>query len=218
MEYFFQYYIEEFSNEDILLANTQITSNKTTVGELDFLLRNRFSQGISHVEMVYKFYLYDPSIPSETNRWIGPNRRDSLVMKLKKLEEQQLPLLYRPETQPVLEQLHISAEEIGQKVCFKANLFVPYSLLEKPFARINPDCVQGFWIPAEQFTEQEFGQHLFYSPNKADWPVDPHNNTYWLSFTRISKQLALLLNQKKSPLVWMKKRSGEYQRFFLVWW
>lgn len=218
VEYFFKYYLEQFSNEEILLANTQITSNKITVGELDFLLRNRFSQSISHVELVYKFYLYDPSIPSETDRWIGPNRRDTLVKKLKKLQEQQLPLLHRLETQPLLKQLHISPEEIGQMICFKANLFVPYSLLEKPFARINPDCVQGFWLKAKEFTEQEFGDHLFYSPKKANWPVAPEKNTCWFSFDLIREQLSLLLDQEKSPLVWMKKRTGEYKRFFLVWW
>ncbi len=218
VEYFFQYYIEQFSNEEILLANAQITSKKTTIGELDFLLRNRSSQSISHVELVYKFYLYDPSIPSETDGWIGPNKRDSLVKKLKKLQEHQLPLLYRPETRPLLEQLQIRPEEVGQKVCYKANLFVPYSFLEKSFSRINPECLQGFWIKSEEFTEEEFGNHLFYSPKKADWPVSPEKNTCWFSFDRIREQLSLLLDQGKSPLVWMKKDNGEYQRFFLVWW
>jgi len=50
-----------------------------------------------HLEIIYKFYLYDPSIGlTQLDHWIGPNRRDSLVKKLTKLKQKQLPLLYHP--------------------------------------------------------------------------------------------------------------------------
>ena len=40
-----------------------------------------------HLEIVYKFYLYDNTIgTSEIDHWIGPNRNDSLREKLEKLK------------------------------------------------------------------------------------------------------------------------------------
>ena len=44
---------------------------------------------ILHLELVYKFYLYDKNLgEKEIERWIGPNRSDSLLEKyLVKVQE-----------------------------------------------------------------------------------------------------------------------------------
>lgn len=217
IEYFFAYYIKNFTEQELLAANVQISSEKITVGELDFLLKDPTGL-VSHIELVYKFYIYDPSFASEEERWIGPNRRDSFQRKLKHLRDHQFPLLYRKETQPLLDRLKIKPEEILQQVCFKANLFVPKQLLNYSFSEVNPECIIGYWIKYEEFTEEEFGSAVFFSPKKADWPKDPAQNKKWESFSEIKEQLQTLLDRKKSPLVWMKKASGEFERFFLVWW
>ena len=36
-----------------------------------------------HIEMQYKFYLYDESFENEIDRYIGPNRNDTLVLNCK---------------------------------------------------------------------------------------------------------------------------------------
>lgn len=218
IEYFFSHYIEHYTPEGILANNVQIINDKTTVGELDFLIKHTESQEVFHIELVYKFYLYDPSFASEKERWIGPNRRDSLVKKLHRLKNHQFPLLYRIETQPLLEDLGLDINEIHQRLCFKANLFVPFPLLGHALPLINNECVKGFWIQTADFTETAFGRSFFYTPQKADWPREPKSNNIWFSFSQISEVLQPLLEQKRSPLIWMKTGKEEYARFFLVWW
>jgi len=80
----------------------QIQEDNRTVGELDALY---YDHGTPvHLEVAYKFYLYDtlnePADPLA--RWIGPNRKDNLSLKLRKMADRQFPLLHHPATQPYL--------------------------------------------------------------------------------------------------------------------
>lgn len=218
MEHFFKIGIERFSEEEILAHNQQIFSEKQTIGELDFLLKHKGSKKITHVELVFKFYLYDPEIPLEQHRWIGPNRKDSLVQKLERLRQRQFPLLHHSCTAPLLNSLQLSAENIDQKLCFKACLFVPYEMQEQNFEQVNPMAIQGFWIKNRAFTSARFKNVLFYSPQKPDWPIFPEDNSSWVDYSTIKKQLESMLKVERSPLIWMKTPKGDFQRFFIVWW
>lgn len=218
MEQFFKLYVERFSEEEVLAHNEQIFQEKQTVGELDFLLKHRRTGSITHVELVYKFYLYDPEITSEELRWIGPNRKDKLAKKLERLRQQQFPLLHHTSTEKLLERLGLSSTTIFQKLCFKASLFVPLEMESQKFRSINPAAIQGFWIRSAEFTTARFGDALFYSPQKQDWPILPGENVSWVSFSAIREEIEVMLQKKRSPLVWMKTTGGNFQRFFVVWW
>ena len=216
-ESFFHYYITRFSEEEIIAHNVQVEKEKITVGELDFLLKNPFSGKISHVELVFKFYLYDPSIGEGIECWIGPNRRDTLVKKLERLKSHQFPLLQKSETRSLLNRLEIPHEQIEQKLCFKANLFLPLGW-KKELPEISRECIRGFWINSSNFTEKVYGEYQFFSPRKPHWFIPPEKGTTWYSFSEIKIILSDFLEKQKSPLVWMKKNENEYHRFFLVWW
>lgn len=219
MEMFFKYYVTHFSHEEILAHNEQIIFEKKTLGELDFLLKNSETGKISHVELVYKFYLFDPEISGDNAKWIGPNRRDSFPKKIERLKNRQFPLLHRKETLPLLKSLEIDSREIVQKLCFKAHLFLPKKWMEKrDFKEINPETISGFWIRASEFTKESFGKAVFFSPKKQDWPIHPRHNDTWLNFEEINPQISDLLRRKQSPLVWMKTEEGSFHRFFIVWW
>ena len=219
MEDFFATYIMHFSSEEILLRNQQIIFEKETLGELDFLLKDPFSEEVTHVELVYKFYLYDSdSGKSEIEHLIGPNKRDSLMKKLMRLQKRQFPLLFHPVTQALLATKGISAEEVHQKVCFKANIFLPKQIKEIKFSEINPDAVAGCWIKASEFNFETYGKNAFFTPVKKYWPVLPQHNTSWLTFKEIAPQINELLKKHFSPLVWMKAADGRISRFFVVWW
>ena len=88
MEHFVLLDLQASEHTHLISSNVQIFNGKTTIGELDCLL---IQAGIPiHLEIVFKFYLYDPALPQELHRWIGPNRNDTLIFKLKKLKEKQL--------------------------------------------------------------------------------------------------------------------------------
>lgn len=214
MEQFVMFELEKDESVQILRSNIQVFHEQITIGELDCLLNQ---SGVNiHLEIVYKFYLYDPSISTELERWIGPNRNDTMVLKLNKLKERQLPLLYRPETTGLLNELKIKSDEIQQRVYFKAQLFVPLNSQETLYEFVNQDCIIGFYIRQKDL--DLFENHSFYIPSKLDWVVGPHLDVTWLSTLAFQETISELLATHRSPLCWMKSDDGKLQKFFVVWW
>lgn len=219
MEHFFACYVSHFTSEDIVLQNQQIIENKETLGEIDFLLKDSATGQVSHVELIYKFYIYDLETGiSEMDHLLGPNKRDSLNRKLERLQKRQFPLLFREATKKVLSSLDIDPQDVVQKMCFKASVFLPKEIKKSSLKDINPAAVTGSWIRASEFTFDDYGENAFFTPKKRYWPVQPELNKTWFSFEEIKEQTNLLLNRKFSPLLWMKTPQGSYQRFFIVWW
>ncbi|WP_340199614.1 DUF1853 family protein [Ascidiimonas sp. W6] len=214
IEQFVLFELEQDESTQILKSNIQIFSNQITIGELDCLIKHL--EAPIHLEIVYKFYLYDPSNSTELHRWVGPNRNDSLVLKLHKLKEKQLPLLYHPETAKLLNKLNIKLTEFKQRVFFKAQLFVPFNFLESSFKFVNRDCINGFYMKPSDL--KLFKNHTYYIPSKLDWVVAPHLAVTWISAQTFQRSISALLASHKSPLCWMKSPEGKIQKFFVVWW
>ncbi len=218
IESFFSYSIRHSDRYNIVAGNIQIIENKTTLGELDFILLDRIKNSYIHVEVVYKFYIYDPTFQNELERWIGPNRRDTFLYKLSKLKKKQLPLLFHPQTKIKLKELGLKPIDPLQKVCFKALLFVPYNYRQNIYPIINNACIAGYWISFSQFLSSEFKQYEYFIPDKLDWPVEPSKNKAWCSYKEIIESLRITIIKEKSPLIWIKKNSNTFERIFVVWW
>lgn len=204
-----------YSDITVLAENIQIQNGTTTVGEIDCILKQNHKP--IHLEIIYKFYLYDERVgTTELDHWIGPNRRDSLVSKLTKLKEKQLPLLYNSKTKPLLKKLNIQLEDIQQQVCFKAQLFIPFKIKSTSFKLLNKECLQGFYIG---FNELEmFTANKFYIPTKANWLQEIQTHTNWLTYHQFLPKVESILKKQSAPLCWMKQPNGEVQKFFVVWW
>ncbi len=207
----------EFSQDQsihILKENTQIISNKTTLGEIDCLLLQD-NQPL-HLEIAYKFYLYDASVGiTFLDCWIGPNRRDSLVLKLNKIEKKQFPLLYSEACQHLLECLDLNIDVIQQRSFFKAQLFIPYqSTID--FIELNKDCVQGFYINLSELSS--FKDCKFYIPKKLDWLIEPHSQVDWMNYQKVQERIKEFHEKKSTPLCWIKYPNGEIEKLFVVWW
>lgn len=218
VERFFEWIIQKNPNYKLLAGNMQISRNKITLGELDFLLEDLINQQVYHIEMVYKFYVYDPSLTSEMDRWIGPNRRDTLLQKTEKLKEKQFPLLFKPETDDLLNLLDLNSINILQQACFKANLFVPKELQNQQFPEINNKCVAGIWLHFEDFNSTGYRDFQFYAPKKQDWPILPKHGEIWVNHSEIITQIENSFANKKAPLIWVKKPGNKFERLFVVWW
>jgi len=206
--------LETCESTELLAENIQIQKNKRTLGELDTLLLADTLP--MHLEIVYKFYVYDDTLgDTEIERWIGPNRKDSLTEKLTKLQEKQLPLLYSQDCKLTLNALELDHINFEQQVLFKAQLFVPYQKSVN-FENVNEDCVYGFYITIAQL--QLFKNYQFYIPSKLDWFLVPHENVDWLAYSNFRRESQAFLDNKQSPLFWMKSDTGELVKGFLVWW
>jgi hypothetical protein len=214
--------VERFVTEELkqnpkvkfLIENEQINHNNITIGELDAIFVEDHSP--IHLEIQFKFYLYDASLGStDIECCIGPNLRDSLTEKLNKLQQKQLPLLYKPETKPLLDRLNLKAEEISQNIYFKAQLFLPYGE-DITFQNLNKNCVYGFYFNFNALNQ--FKDCKFYLPKKIDWLLEVNTNVNWNALEAIKPKLEVYYSEKYSPLVWMKFPNGEITKCFVTFW
>ncbi|WP_298880052.1 DUF1853 family protein [uncultured Polaribacter sp.] len=207
--------LEQDKSISILCENVQIQKEKITLGELDCILKKEEKH--IHLEVIYKFYLYDATVGEiEIEHFIGPNRKDSLIEKLSKLKNKQLPLLYSKECKAYLKTINLNTKKIEQQVYFKGQLFVPYTAKDLQLSTLNQDCVTGFYINQKELLL--FKDCKFYMPNKKDWIVIPHKNVNWLNFEAFKNLSDDYMQRKSSPLCWVKKQNGELIKIFLVWW
>ncbi|SDR91561.1 hypothetical protein SAMN05216503_1381 [Polaribacter sp. KT25b] len=215
IERFVSYQLEQEKSIKIISENIQIQKEKITLGELDCIILK--DNKPIHLEIIYKFYLHDNAVgETEIEHFIGPNRKDSLVEKLTKLSEKQLPLLYSNECVHYLKSINLNVDEIEQEVYFKAQLFVPFLEENIILEELNQDCIVGFYINKKEL--EQFKDSKFFIPNKKDWLIIPHQNVDWLNFNQFKEKSTEYLEREFSPFCWMKFFNGEIKKFFLVWW
>lgn len=208
------YELSQDSTITILKENLQIIDNKTTLGELDCLL---YKNGTPiHLEIAYKFYLYDTSVGTDfTDHWIGPNRRDSLMLKLQKMREKQFPLLHKGVCKAILGDLNLNNKEIQQQTLFKAQLFIPYHS-KIALESFNEKALQGYYLNFNQL--KLFVNSKFYIPRKLDWLIKPHAHVDWLTFDRAKNNIEEFHQKNSCPLCWVKHPNGEIEKVFVVNW
>lgn len=110
-----------------------------TLGELDFLLRNRMTGQIEHWEVAIKFYLGEADFFA--NQWLGLNRRDSLGRKINHLHQHQFDID------------HIDGQTIEtRRAIIKGRLFYPIdSLASEDSARPDNFSIPS-WVSDEHLT------------------------------------------------------------------
>ncbi|MDA7744460.1 DUF1853 family protein [bacterium] len=207
--------INASANFNVLYENVQILEVKRTIGELDFIIENNLNNDIIHLEVAYKFYLYDPSISIDpTRNWIGPNRNDSLVEKLEKLKSRQFPLLQHPVLESMLKNIEIS--KVKQALCFMHSLFIPFDFNGTLDPLYKP-AIKGYYLSLDKFRSIDHSTKNYHLPKKIDWGIDPKENSTWSSFDQIEKQISLSIGENQSALCW-QKQGNLYSVFFIVWW
>ena len=203
------------SNYTVLANNLQLLDGDHTLGEIDFILQENASKKLIHLELAYKFDLFDPCFPfDEKENWIGPNKNDSLIEKLDKLNEKQFPLLHHKSAKAALKNLDISNAE--QNLCLLASLYLPYDY-KGNIGESFKKAVKGYYLGLEQFAELNDSEKSYYLPVKSEWGLDPSGNQTWTDFQSLKDAIKSSLESKKSPLCWQKHNS-EYSEFFIVWW
>ena len=218
IEYVFKQLLEHSEVYQIVLHNLQVKEREITIGEIDFILKDKIIGKLIHVELTYKFYLIDPEISDPIHRLIGPNKRDNFVSKLEKIKYKQFPLLHSEQGTKVLQNLKLNHSEIGQQSCFKAQLFRPFSKSEIDIKPLNKKCVVGYWLKIADFNQDYFAKAEFYMPTKSEWVIMPNNQVDWKKHSEIKIEINQFLIKEKSPMIWMKKSSTEFEKLFVVWW
>lgn len=208
---------EEFSNDtrfQLIDSNIQFNFEGRTIGEMDFLVK--FNDIVYQVECSYKFYLYDPTINGDTvNRWIGPNRKDALILKLNKLIEHQFTLYKNDGVKGfLLKKYKIETQPIPRSI-FKGQLFLP--LDNAKISGLNKNALAGFYLTLNQLKEN-YSDAKFHQLSKYEWLLEPITTVEWKSIDNILPYIEEQHQKKNSPMLWMKKPNGVINKCFIVWW
>jgi uncharacterized protein len=133
--------LEDLLGWEVLLKNQPIRNNGITLGELDFIVRNPVDQAIEHHEIAVKFYLGYRGDHPATPLWYGPNAKDRLDLKSRRLIDHQSRLAQKPETRALLESLEIAPPK-------RARIFMPGYLFHPAGDPIPPpvDHLRGEWL------------------------------------------------------------------------
>ena len=207
--------IKSSSNYKVLYENIQVIEEKKTIGELDFIIQNLITKQLIHMELAYKFYLFDPNISSEPiNNWIGPNRNDSLQEKLAKLKRKQFPLLYHQAAKSNFADIEI--EDVSQVLCLLVSLFIPYQY-KASFSPIYEKAIKGYYLDFDTFTSLDNSAKNYYIPSKKEWGMEPSENEIWTNFKGVEKYIHTRINETQASLCWQKYKDS-YSTFFIVWW
>ena len=217
VEYFFKHYLENYTEFSISKENIQIFKGTRTLGEIDYILQK--SKQSYHIELAYKFYLYNPNQSTEElENWIGPNKKDALLTKVDKLKHKQFPLLKTKEAIEALEMPHETHKNILQQRCFLGQLFIPKDYMNYVFKEIDPQAIVGYYESYTVFLKTNHSDLSYYIPSKQNWLVPPELHTTWLPFEDIHNALKHDIAQKKATLLWSKHISGKTNSLFITWW
>ena len=203
------------TNYKVLYENVQLIEAKRTLGEIDFIIENEDTNQRIHLELAYKFYLFDPSISSEPiDNWIAPNRNNSLQGMLEKLKRKQFPLLYHQAAKSKLENIEIN--ELSQAVCLIANLFIPYEY-KAIFAPAYTQAIKGYYLNMDTLISLDKTTISYHIPSKKEWGMDPAGNEIWTDFNDIEGGIRASMEEERAVLCW-EKCDDAYSAFFIVWW
>ncbi len=214
MEFFMQMYLIA-RDYKVLAQNLQVIANKLTLGELDFIIENQTGERI-HLEMVYKFYLYRPELEGNwIERLIGPNAKDALTEKVKKLSTHQFPMLQHPETEKMLHAIDILPTSLKQQFSFKAQVYIPLGL-KLQHLKIPHRLIAGYYYTLDQLLQLKDEETTFYIPSKNDWVGAP-TSVQRLSFDHFFDSAKIRLTQCRSFKFWIFKPDGVLSAF-ATWW
>jgi len=207
--------IKSSANYKVLYENVQLIEDKKTIGEIDFIIEEIATSQVTHLELAYKFYLFDPSISEiPINNWIGPNRNDSLREKLEKLKQKQLPLLYHNCAKAKFKNIEI--DKVSQAICLFVSLFIPYEF-KGSFSPIYEKAIRGFYFNYETFSSLDNSSKEYHLPPKKEWGMNPSENENWTGFGGVEAFIKTGVQEKQASLCWQKCEDS-YLAFFIVWW
>lgn len=145
-ELLIEYWLSHWRRMALQASRLPLMGVDRSIGEFDFLFRDRFLDIDYHWETAVKFFLRyrHNQAPDE---WLGPNPRDTLPSKYNKVFSHQLILSAMPEAQAVLRRLGIAS--LQPKAFFKGYLFEHIGDGTKSPQTfppdISPDHLTGWW-------------------------------------------------------------------------
>lgn len=173
-----QFFIDADPALELIAANLPVREKGRTLGEFDLIYYSKTNRQHYHLELAVKFYLgLSGTSTQRQDHWWGPNCKDRLDLKLKRLFEHQCLLSDQQQGRKELQQF--TKQPIEREIAVKGMLFYPVDSSQQPQG-IDVDHQRGAWLSLDQF--------------KAISISGP----YWKLLTR-SQWLSPAVHQQSSP-------------------
>jgi len=144
------YWLSVNTRFELIGRNLQVIEQGRTLGELDFIVRDRAEDKCLHWEVAVKFYLGLGDTALQRN-WLGPGKRDRLDLKVSHLLNRQSKLGTHPQVREWCDNRGIRLD--ASAVILKGRLFYPmHSHGPDVFPpNANPRHLRSRWFTLSQF-------------------------------------------------------------------
>ena len=162
--------LEQSETLSLLASHLQVVDDSgRTLGEMDFLLRDRSSGEAYHLELAVKFYLAYPK--AAVWDYPGPDPRDNWQRKLERLQTHQLRLSEDPYARRVLVE-RFAIKELAVRQLIYGRLFGPMGAQECPWPEgMRADGLRGRWLYCSEWSHWMTGASELRVIPKPLWPV-----------------------------------------------
>lgn len=148
------FWLQQWPRMRLLASRLPVSDGQRVVGEFDFLFFDRYREQTFQWECAVKFFLRTDQSQDRYD-WLGPNPRDSLAGKYRKVFDKQLRLAALPEAQALLAARGI--DRPCPQAFIKGRLFYPAAGDWQRDQPIPPDTspqhLRGWWCHSDR-TEQ----------------------------------------------------------------
>ena len=152
-EHLFGEAMKEEEEIEIIYKNLQLNDTERTIGEIDFIVKNKRSGLYYHIEFAQKYYL--KTIKENHPIFLGPSKKDWYKNKLRKLLEDQLMITISKKDYLPLDLSKIVFTRIP---IMKGSLFYPIEEYDIDRASFK----YGWWTDFDQLSISMLSkQHLF---------------------------------------------------------
>ncbi|EAT11814.1 DUF1853 family protein [Bermanella marisrubri] len=167
-ERLWQFFFSYHPQWNLLADHVQIIHEKQTLGELDLIVRNP-EHDIVHIELATKWYLQAPGhTGANTHDWLGPQTKDRLDLKIKKLKDKQFPFAQHPQVIDHLKTNNLPLPQ-AQRLVMKGGLFTQ---LGEDFTlpSCTPPTIEVFpWCHHQTLGSWTRDSHLYCLLEKHEW-------------------------------------------------
>lgn len=149
-EQLLSFYFAEYPRFTLKAKNLQANATKRTIGEYDFIVWDQQEQQHYHIEVAVKFYIglseqqFEQTRPIKNNivmynwhQWVGPNKKDTLSIKMKHLLQHQLCLSDTEAGANALANIGLNPCDLKHKLLLTGRLYLPSNLVEQPPKNID---------------------------------------------------------------------------------
>lgn len=165
-----QHLLEQSDSIALLSSNLQVADDSgRTLGEMDFILRDRLEGGDYHLELAVKFYLAHRG--SDGWGYPGPDPRDNWQRKLERMQTHQLHFAEEPNAKRMLEE-RFGITQIAVRQLIYGRLFHHIEADEHPLPEsMSVDGLRGRWLYLKEWSQWMASTAELRVIPKALWPV-----------------------------------------------